>query len=76
MGIVNVEMKIQLLPIKNDDVFIFVDGKLRTRTDAGADLFKALSDITGNEIILEEFPHDTLYQLVEDSQAISARNQK
>lgn len=57
-------MKIQIIKYKQDDLFIFVNGKLKHRSNEGKDLLKLIGELTKTEIVLEEFPGDALFRLV------------
>ena len=56
-------MKLQMLMLKDDEVFILRDSCLVGRCSKFADIMKRIGELTGNEIVLEKYPFDELYQI-------------
>ena len=56
-------MKLQMLMLKDDEVFILRDSCLVGRCSKFVDIMKRIGELTGNEIVLEKYPFDELYQI-------------
>jgi|WetSurMetagenome_2_1015567.scaffolds.fasta_scaffold01420_17 hypothetical protein len=54
-------MKISIVKIQNDDLFIISEGKAIGRVSNIEKLFQRIGEITGNEIVFEKFPGDFLF---------------
>jgi hypothetical protein len=59
-------MRINIVKIKEADLFIIVDGKAVGREDNFIKLIERLGEITGNEIKFEEYPGDFLFKVLSE----------
>jgi hypothetical protein len=67
-------MKINIVKIKEDDLFIIIDGKAVGRSDDLVKLLKRIGEITGNEIVYEKFPGDFLFKVLSEEKKFTSND--